>query len=112
MQEINDDNFQEEVLNSSDVVLVDFWAPWCKPCMMLSPIIDGLSVECSGKAKFCKMNIDESPKTAESLGIMSIPTLKLFKAGKEVDELVGLQSKESIHELLEKHVPGESCKVG
>lgn len=112
MKDVNDENFQEEVLKASEIVLVDFWAPWCKPCMMLTPVIDGLAKEYEGRLRVCKMNIDESPKTAESFGIMSIPTLKFFKDGEEIDELVGLQSKDSIISAIDKHVPGETCKVG
>ena len=100
--EIKDDNFIKEVEEFSGVVLVDFWATWCGPCQIMLPIIDELSKEVGAKAKIAKVNVDESPKTAEKFGIMSIPTLVFFKDGKEVQRLSGVQSKETLKEEIEK----------
>lgn len=98
--EITDQNFKEEVLESDKVTLVDFWAPWCGPCQMMGPILDELSDEVEGKFKVCKLNVDENPNSASEYGIMSIPALKIFKDGKVVKELVGIQSKESLKDDL------------
>ena len=76
--QVNDDNFQKEVLESEGLVLVDFWAPWCMPCRMLAPTIEEIANEMEGKVKVCKMNVDESIKYPQQYGIMSIPTVMLF----------------------------------
>ncbi len=96
-------NFDEEVLNTSDVVLIDFWAPWCGPCQMLLPIIDELSSEIGDGAKICKINVDEEAELASKYGVMSIPALKLFKNGEVVEEAVGVQTKEQLVEMIDKH---------
>jgi thioredoxin 1 len=98
--QVSDANFQQEVLQSSIPVLVDFWAPWCGPCRMLAPTIEELSQEYQGKVKVCKLNTDESPQTAGSFGISSIPTVIVFKGGKAVDRLVGLNPKKKFQEML------------
>jgi thioredoxin 1 len=97
-----DQNFDAEVLKSDKPVLVDFWAPWCGPCQVMGPIIEELAKEMGDKIKIGKMNVDESPETAQKYSIMSIPTLKIFKGGKIVKEFVGLQAKETLKEELEK----------
>lgn len=95
--EFNDENFKKEVLESDKPVLVDFWAPWCGPCQMMGPIIDELSKEIEGKAKIGKVNVDESPKTAQEYNIMSIPSLLIFKDGKIAKQLTpGVHSKEDL----------------
>lgn len=94
--EVNDLNFEREVLQSDLPVLVDFFAVWCGPCQMMAPTIEELAGELEGKLKVVKLNVDESPKTAEKYGIMSIPTLVLFKQGQEEKRLVGLRTKEDI----------------
>jgi len=99
--EITDQNFKKEVLESDKVILVDFWAPWCGPCQMMGPILDELSKEAEGKFKVGKLNVDENPDSASEYGIMSIPALKIFKNGKVVKELTGVQNKESLKEELE-----------
>ena len=99
--EITDQNFKKEVLESDKVILVDFWAPWCGPCQMMGPILDELSKEVEGKFKVGKLNVDENPDSASEYGIMSIPALKIFKNGKVVKELTGVQNKESLKEELE-----------
>src|SRR5665648_565162 len=88
--EVSDRNFQEEVLKSTIPVLVDFWAPWCMPCRMLAPTIEKLAEENRGKLKVCKLNTDENQKMAAQYGIQGIPTLIVFKEGKEVGRTVGV----------------------
>ena len=97
---LTDENFESEVLKADLPVLVDFYADWCGPCQMLRPIIEELSEEFQGKAKIAKINVDEAPKTAEKYGIMSIPTVILFKEGKEVTRQMGLTTKEVLKELI------------
>ncbi len=99
---MTDQNFEEEVLKSDEVVLVDFWAPWCGPCLAMGPIIEELAKEFSGTAKVGKINVDENSKTAQNFAIMSIPALKIFKGGKVVQEFVGMQAKETLKDALEK----------
>ena len=91
-----DQNFEEEVLKSELPVLVDFFAVWCGPCQMMAPVIEEMAKELEGKVKIGKMNVDESPQTAEKFGIMSIPTLILFRGGEPVKTLTGFRSKEDI----------------
>ena len=99
--EVSDRNFQEEVLESIIPVLVDFWAPWCMPCRMLAPIIEKLAEENEGKLKVCKLNTDENQNIAAQYGIQGIPTLIVFKEGKEVGRTVGVMSKEKLQEKLD-----------
>ena len=101
-QQFTDQNFETEVLKSSKLVLVDFWAAWCGPCQMMGPIIDELAEELKDKYKIGKLNVDENRETASKYGVMSIPTLIIFKNGKELKQLVGVQSKEGLKEELEK----------
>ncbi|MDD5489649.1 MAG: thioredoxin [Candidatus Moranbacteria bacterium] len=100
--EFTDQNFEAEVLKSEKPVLVDFWAEWCGPCQMMGPIVEELAQELKDKYKIGKLNVDESRETAAKYGIMSIPTLIIFKGGKEVKQLVGVQSKEGLKEELGK----------
>jgi len=95
-----DENFEEEVLKSDMPVMVDFFAQWCGPCKMMAPAIDELAKEYEGKWKIGKIDIDESPETAQKYGITSIPTLKFFKNGEVVDEAVGFQSKDKLIQKL------------
>ncbi|MCJ7656363.1 MAG: thioredoxin [Candidatus Atribacteria bacterium] len=99
--EVNDRNFQEEVLESTIPVLVDFWASWCMPCRMLAPTIEKLAKENQGKLKVCKLNTDENQNIAAQYGIQGIPTLIIFKEGKEVGRTVGVMSKEKLQEKLD-----------
>ena len=99
--EVNGNNFQREVLESSVPVLVDFWAPWCMPCRMLAPTVEKLAEENEGKLKVCKLNTDENQNIAAQYGIQGIPTLIVFKEGKEVGRTVGVMSKEKLQEKLD-----------
>lgn len=102
--EITDKNFDDEVLNANIPVLVDFWAPWCAPCRIISPIVEELDSEFAGKVKFVKMNVDENPQKTMRFQIQSIPNLKLFKNGKIVDEIIGAASKEALKSILMKNL--------
>lgn len=90
-----DQNFEEEVIKSDAPTLVDFWAPWCAPCRITSPIIDELAKEYEGKLKVGKVNVDENPNSASQFGIMSIPSVLIFKNGQPLKTMVGAQSKEN-----------------
>ncbi len=93
---VTDDTFDSEVVKSDIPVLVDFWAVWCGPCQMQNPILEEVAKEFDGKVKIAKLNVDENPKTAAKYGIMSIPTLMLFKDGTSVKQMIGVQSKETL----------------
>ncbi|MEI9966825.1 MAG: thioredoxin [Candidatus Moraniibacteriota bacterium] len=97
--EFTDTNFESEVLKSEKPVLVDFWAPWCGPCHIIAPVIEELATE-EGGIKVGKLNVDDNPAIASSYGVMSIPTLKIFKGGKVVKEFIGVQSKETLKGAL------------
>ena len=97
-----DQDFKSEVLESKEPVVVDFWAPWCAPCRIVSPIIDELGKEYEGKVKVGKMNVDENPKVAGQYGIMSIPSIVFFKNGQPIKTMIGAQSKENYKEAIEE----------
>ena len=99
--EVNGNNFQQEVLESSIPVLVDLWAPWCMPCRMISPIVEELGNDNQGKLKVCKLNTDENQNIAARYGIQGIPTLLFFKNGQEVDRIVGVTPKPIIQKKLD-----------
>lgn len=101
---VMDSSFKKEVLESDLPVLVDFWAEWCGPCKMLTPIIDEISKELQGKVKVLKMNIDENPNTPSEYGILSIPTIMLFKNGEQKDTKIGLQQKKSLLDWINKSI--------
>ncbi|NQV17164.1 MAG: thioredoxin [Armatimonadetes bacterium] len=96
LKEINQDNFEEEVLQSEIPVLIDLWAPWCGPCRALNPIVEDIAGEYEGKLKVVKLNVDESPTIAANYQVMSIPTLLIFKNGQVEAQLIGLVSKDKI----------------
>ncbi|MFQ6129512.1 MAG: thioredoxin [Candidatus Hadarchaeaceae archaeon] len=96
----------EEVVNRYPLVVIDCWAPWCYPCLMVAPIIDELAKRYAGRIVFGKLNVDENPRAARAFGIMSIPTLLIMKGGKEVDRIVGALPKPHIIEKLRAHLVG------
>lgn len=98
--EVNSENFENEVLKSEIPVLVDFWAPWCGPCKMLSPIIDEIAEERAGALKVAKVNVDTAPDLAAKFGIASIPCLLVFKDGEVLTSSVGYTTKDKIEEML------------
>jgi len=99
---VNDNNFQEEI--KEGVVLVDFWAEWCGPCQMMLPILEELSIKMEGKAKVCKLNVDEAPTIAGQFRVMSIPTLIVFKDGEPVETMVGVQQADALEATLNKYM--------
>jgi len=98
--EVNSSNFDATVMKSATTVLIDFWAPWCGPCRMLSPVIEKVAEDFEGKAKVFKLNVDENPENARKYGIRGIPALKIFKKGKVVDDIVGFVPQEVIKTKL------------
>ncbi len=99
---VNDKNFASEVLNADIPVLVDFWAAWCGPCRSISPIVEELAKEFSGKVKVTKLNVDENPATPSQYGVRGIPTLILFKGGTILDQIVGAVPKARLKAMIEK----------
>ncbi|MCI7486404.1 MAG: thioredoxin [Alphaproteobacteria bacterium] len=102
-QPLTDNQFSENVLNSKGLVLVDFWAEWCGPCRQLGPILEAIDEEMGNDVKIYKMNVDDSPETASQFGIRSIPTMFLFKDGKQVDTKVGLNTQSTISSWIESY---------
>ena len=100
--DISDDSFKQEVLDSDQPVLVDFWAEWCGPCKMIAPMVDELAHEYDGRVKFAKVNVDDNPKTAMEYGINGIPTMLIFKNGKPVKQVVGAVAKSVLQKNLEE----------
>ena len=104
LPDVTQNNFESEVLNSDKPVLVDFWAPWCGPCRMLSPVVEKVATANSSKAKFVKMNTDENPSLAGEYQVSGIPCLILFKNGQPVDRIVGYVPENTVASMLSKHV--------
>ena len=101
-KEISDANFETEVLKSQQPVLVDFWAEWCGPCKMLTPIVDRIAAANQAKLVVAKMNVDDNPDTPQKYGIQGIPTLLLFKNGEVISQMVGFQSQENIQRNIDE----------
>lgn len=99
--EINDKDFEQQVLKSSLPVVVDFWAPWCGPCRMIGPIVEKLSEEFNGKLKFCKVNVDENQQLAQKYKVMSIPTLIFFKNGQLIDQSMGAVPEKTLRSKVQ-----------
>jgi thioredoxin 1 len=104
LTDVNDGSFEQEVLQSDKPVLVDFWAEWCAPCRMLTPTVEAVADKFADSAKVVKVNVDDNPTIAGSYGIKGIPTLIVFKDGKEVERVVGATGKDSISKMIEKHL--------
>ena len=93
---VNDGNFKEEVISSELPVLVDFWAEWCGPCLMIAPVLEAIALEYKDKLKVCKLNVEEAPATSAGYGIMNIPTLMIFKNGEVVEKIIGAVPKNDL----------------
>lgn len=98
---VDDSNFDQTVLQAETPVLVDFWAPWCRPCLMVAPILDELADEYSGRITIARLDVDQNPKTAVRYGITSIPTLLIFKNGEPVSHIVGFRPKQELKRSLD-----------
>jgi thioredoxin 1 len=101
---VTDQTFEEKVINAETLTVVDFWAEWCGPCKMIAPVLDELANELEGQLTITKLNVDENPDTAGAYGVMSIPTLLVFKGGEPVDRIVGFQQKPQLLKRLQPHL--------
>ena len=101
---VNDANFEQEVLKSDIPVFVDFWAEWCGPCRMVASTVEEIAEEYQGRLKVCKVNVDEASNTATQYGVMSIPTLAIFKNGEVVDKAVGALAKSELENMIKQHI--------
>ncbi len=100
--EVKDDTFENEVLKSEKLVVVDFWADWCMPCKMLSPTVEKVAKDYKDQLKVCKLNVDENQQTAASFGIRSIPTLLFFKNGEVVEQIIGVVNEVQLKKIIDK----------
>jgi|SRR5690625_3169470 len=106
-KEVTDGTFEQEVLQDDGVVLVDFWAPWCGPCQTLGPIVDELANDYESRAKILKLNVDDNPQTAAQYGVQSIPTMIFYRGGEPQGQVVGVQPKEALANVLDRLIAGE-----
>jgi len=102
IHELTDKEFQSEVMEAAEPVLIDFWAPWCAPCRAIAPDVEALAESFAGKLKVFKMNVDENPETPTKYGVRGIPTLLVFKGGQVVDQVVGRVPKAKLEEMVQK----------
>jgi len=111
--QVTDGDFQAQVLDSDEPVLVDFWAEWCVPCHMVSPVVEEIARDHAGRMKAVKLNVDDNPDTARRYGVMSIPTLIMFRGGEERARVVGARGKDAIVREFEGHLPAtQNGQVG
>ncbi len=101
---VTDDSFEQDVLQADQLTVVDFWAVWCAPCIHIAPMLEEMAAEYDGQLKVAKLNVDENPNTAGAYGIMSIPTLLVFKDGKPVERIVGYMPKERLMDKIKPHM--------
>ena len=101
---VTDDSFEQDVIQADQLTVVDFWAVWCAPCIHIAPMLEEMAAEYDGQLKVAKLNVDENPNTAGAYGIMSIPTLLVFKDGKPVDRIVGYMPKERLMDKIKPHM--------
>ena len=101
---VTDQDFQQKVLNSNDVIVTDFWAEWCGPCKMIAPVLEEIAREYDGKLSIAKLDVDHNQSTAMAYGVMSIPTLIVFKGGKPVDRIVGFMPKDRLLAKIKPHL--------
>jgi len=111
VREVSDESFEADVLKAEQPVLVDFWAQWCAPCRMLAPTVDAVADKYVGTATVVKVNVDDNPDISQRYGIKGIPTLILFKNGKEEERVVGATSKEAISRMIDKHVTAAAASA-
>ncbi len=104
MENITDANFQETISKSDSPVIVDFWAEWCMPCKMITPVLEEIAEDYDGKIQIMKMNIDENPDTPQQFGITGIPTLIIFQNGEAVENIIGVVPKTQIEEAIKKYI--------
>ncbi len=109
VSDVSDSSFERDVLQSDRPVLVDFWAAWCAPCRMLAPTVEAVAEKYNNSARVVKLNVDENPSISQRFGIKGIPTLILFKNGKEEERVVGATSKDAISRMIEKHISTASA---
>lgn len=106
-EQVTDSTFEQEVLKSEVPVLVDFWAPWCGPCKMLTPVVEEVATEYAEQIKVVKLNTDQNPTVASHYGIRTIPTLMIFKGGRQIKTVVGAVAKATLADTLEKYITGD-----